>query len=92
MDTIIGGGPQQPCPFCFGTRVMATQLELPDGLPGPFAIECACGASGPKGDTLAQAVERWDIREVRVRKRRETYATPSMKEALIKTIEGEKPN
>jgi Lar family restriction alleviation protein len=72
MDTIPPEDlrPSVPCPFCSSPQVIGVQAELENGLSGPFAIECSrCGASGPKSDSLAVAIERWNMRKVLQRKR-----------------------
>jgi hypothetical protein len=67
MDAEAQPYPERPCPFCGATKLIATQVELEDGTSGPYAIECGCGASGPRSDTLRQAVTLWDRRPRLVR-------------------------
>jgi hypothetical protein len=66
MDTIAGEPtPKYPCPFCADTRLFASQATLENGFSGPFQIECPCGAAGPKHDSLARAIDLWNVRAVK---------------------------
>lgn len=53
-------GPSNPCPFC--GRLGALFATKETGGHRRFSIECDCGASGPKGRWIEQAIEEWDKR------------------------------
>jgi len=54
----------EPCPFC-GSR----EIDIPEFAMGVapakyWVISCpSCGAEGPSGRTLAEAVEKWNRRK-----------------------------
>lgn len=54
----------EPCPFC-GSDMSRFAGMTPEAFArcGPqFAINCECGATGPLGDTMEQAVGEWNTR------------------------------
>lgn len=50
------------CPFCGSTKATACELQT---VPTSFAVVCnECGATGPRGETYADANEEWADRGV----------------------------
>jgi hypothetical protein len=52
------------CPFCQSTSVQGCRLCDQEGNPvDEFQLECMlCGATGPRGVSLAEATRRWNQR------------------------------
>jgi len=51
------------CPFC-GTRDDNEQTIVREKLmfSKPYQVVCSCGARGPHGETVREAIKEWDAR------------------------------
>lgn len=50
------------CPFC----ATDSRWIAPDGA-GGYSVECECGANGPAGETVQDAINMWETRSTKER-------------------------